>query len=113
MAVKTKKPKTEKNLSVIPDDILPDWIPLDAWKSYLEMRQSIKSPMTVNAQELLVAKLGRLRDSEHDLRELLEQATISNWKSVYVPQAAPGAQRYRGGGAAHELRADEQLRSTP
>ena len=112
MAVKTKKPKTEKNLSVIPDDILPGWIPLDAWKSYLEMRQSIKSPMTVNAQKLLVAKLGRLRESEHDLRELLEQATISNWRSVYAPQGAPGGQRHRSGGAAYELRADEQLRAT-
>lgn len=101
----TKKAKPAKNFAVIPDELLPEQVPVDAWRSYVEMREAIKSPMTVAAQTLLLTKVARLHDAGEDARELLELATVANWKSVY-----PSRQADRSKARGHELSADEQFR---
>lgn len=88
---KSSKVKTSKNLEVLSDDKLPEWMPYSAWRSYVDMRVSIKSAMTLKAQELLIGKITKLRDAGHEPGALLEAATIANWKSVYTERAPNGA----------------------
>ena len=56
---------------------------LTALLDYEHMRKTIKSPLTDKAKELLLKKLDRLAKTDIVKIELLNDATLSNWKSVY------------------------------
>lgn len=102
---KTKKSKAPKNTAAIPDDVPPEWMPLAPWRGFVEMRAAAKKRLTVNAQLLLIARLGRMRDDGHDIAQALEDATIGCWSGVYLPKTS-GGQRVR----SPALHADEQFR---
>lgn len=65
---------------------LPDWLPLDAWKSYLEMRKKIRRPPTDRAVELAIAKLAKFRDEGHDPKAVLEQSVMNGWQDLFAPR---------------------------
>jgi uncharacterized protein YdaU (DUF1376 family) len=62
---------------------LPDWMPLDSWAGYLEMRKKIKKAPTDRAVVLLIASLGKMRDDGQDIAAVLDKSTKSNWTDVY------------------------------
>lgn len=74
--------------------VVPDWVPLDAWDGYAEMRKQIRKPLTDRAKTLLVGELTKLRDQGYDPALLLDTATAKNWLSVYAPK---GEGRSTGG----------------
>ena len=55
-----------------------------ALSDYEQMRKSIKSPLTDKAKKLLLNKLDNLAKTDKEKIELLNDATLSNWKSVYA-----------------------------
>jgi len=61
---------------------VPDWVPLDAWAGFLEMRQRQRKPPTERAQKLIIETLDQLR-SQYDPAELLDQSTRNCWLDVY------------------------------
>lgn len=63
--------------------VLPDWIPLETWQAFLEMRKKIKKSPTDKAVELLIAKLKRFKDAGQDVRAILEKSITSNWQDVF------------------------------
>jgi hypothetical protein len=78
---KLKETKGKENIiGLIP---LPDWMPRDAWESFLEMRKSIKAAPTEKAIQLLVEKLGRLKNEGNDPRGVLEESISNNWKGLF------------------------------
>jgi len=64
-------------------EVLPHWIPVDAWNGFCEMRKKSKSALTERARVLLIGKLLELRDSGQDVGKVLDQSTSNGWKSVY------------------------------
>jgi len=62
---------------------LPSWVPEEAWKGWLEVRQKIKAPNTVRALTLAVKELDRLRGEGQDPTGVLETATVKGWRSLY------------------------------
>lgn len=62
---------------------VPEWIPSEPWRGYLEMRRRKRAPPTRRAVELLFAKLARLRDAGDDPGAVLDQSTSNNWTDVY------------------------------
>lgn len=62
---------------------LPDWLPLEPWEAFIDMRTRSHSKPTAHAMKLLVAKLERLRASGHDPTAVLDQSTMSNWKGLF------------------------------
>lgn len=54
-----------------------------ALRDYSIMRNKIKAPLTERAVTLLLNKLDTLASTEDLKIKLLENATLSNWKSVY------------------------------
>ena len=53
---------------------------------YAEMRETIKAPLTVRAMGMLIDKVERLAPMDlPQQKELLENAILNNWKSVYLP----------------------------
>ncbi len=79
---KNIKKKEGKNL-VLP---LPEWLPLDDWNDYLEMRAKIKKPPTSRAKQLVIIKLDELKRKGHDPAKILQESTMNNWQNVYPPK---------------------------
>lgn len=62
---------------------LPDWIPIDAWNGYVEMRKKQKKPLTQRAMELRVADLAKWRIAGQDVAAILDQSTVNGWTDLY------------------------------
>jgi len=74
------KPKVKKATVVAP---LPDWIPVDSWNAFLEMRIKIKKPVTPKAIELLIGKLDKYRKAGQDIQAILEKSIVNDWQDIY------------------------------
>lgn len=56
----------------------------EAFKSYVEMRKKIKSPMTDRAIELAIKKLENLSGGDNDLAvEIINQSVMNSWKGLF------------------------------
>ena len=73
---------------------VPDWVPKDAWSSYVEMRNQIKKPMTQRAAELAVQKLDELRAAGMPAKAVLEQSVFNSWQGLFpLKNNAVGAEK--------------------
>lgn len=59
---------------------LPDWLPLEDWQAFIEMRKSIKKPMTDRAAQMIIRKLQSMKANPS---AILQQSTINNWQDVF------------------------------
>ncbi len=74
------KVKEGKNF-VLP---LPEWLPLNDWNDYLEMRDKKgKGKATNRAKQLVIIKLDELRKTGQDPSMILQQSIINGWTSVF------------------------------
>jgi uncharacterized protein YdaU (DUF1376 family) len=85
------KPITNNHKPVLKDKsaaapILPNWMPLDAWSGYVEMRKRIKKPMTDRAVDLKIKDLDKFKQSGHDIAAILDKSTANNWTDLYEPK---------------------------
>lgn len=88
--VRSEKEKREKPTAT-PRFSLPDWIPLEPWNDFLEMRKSLRSSPTERAKALLVRKLQKLKSEGQDPNAVLEQSIERSWKGVFpVREQTPG-----------------------
>lgn len=74
-------------------DLLPnEWISslkfADAWKGFVEMRTTIKTPLTERAVRLLVPKLRDIgkRFGSAGALKAMDDATLNHWKTFYDPR---------------------------
>lgn len=67
---------------------LPNWVPVEAWNGYAEMRKKIRKPMTARAQSLVVKTLERIRERGFSVEEALDNSTRNGWIDVYEPKGA-------------------------
>lgn len=67
---------------------LPEWVPLDAWEAWLEVRSKSKAPNTARALRLAITELARLKASGQDVRAVLEQSTLRGWRGVFEVKGA-------------------------
>ena len=62
---------------------LPEWMPIEAWAGYLEMRLKIKKPMTEYAIKLAIDKLTKFKHDGYDPKEILENAILNSWQGLF------------------------------
>lgn len=87
---RVEKSKEEKSKAA-----LPDWIPLEAWNGFIEMRKKSNSPFTERAKALIIGQLLKLKEQGQDVTAILDQSTANGWKGVF-----PVTQSKGNGGAA-------------
>lgn len=76
---KEKEKKFDEILLAIEDAELKE-----LYYEFIEMREEIKSPMTIRALEMLIDKVNELEPNDYERKKaLLKNAIINNWKSVY------------------------------
>jgi hypothetical protein len=69
---------------------LPDWLPQDPWKAWLEVRRRNKAPNTPRALTLAIKELEKLRADGQDPVAVLEQSTLRGWRGLF-PIAGSGS----------------------
>ena len=62
---------------------LPDWIPIDAWNGWVEMRQQRKKPLTDRAYNQAIDKLVAFMAKGQNITEVLDRSTMNNWLDLY------------------------------
>ena len=70
---------------------LPDWLPMDAWQGWVDMRKQRKRPLTDRATSRAINKLDAIRAKGHDIAELLDRSTINGWLDIYEPKGTNNA----------------------
>jgi len=83
--MKTSMYTTEVNSEFEEKDILviPDFINLQIWGEFLEMRRRMKRSVTLNGMKLLVGSLEKMRDHGEDVNAVLAQSVAHSWIGVY------------------------------
>ena len=66
---------------------LPEWLPMDAWQAYLEMRRKARKVPTDYALKLVIQALTMFREEGHDPRIVLDASIRNGWTDVYRPKA--------------------------
>ena len=80
---RSKKGEGRKELKPTPRFALPEWVPLEPWNDFLEMRKSLRAAPTEKAKALLVRKLQKFKSEGQDVRAVLEQSVERSWKGVF------------------------------
>ena len=86
---KEKSPKPPKEINPKnnpPISPHPDWLPADEWAAFVEMRRSIRKPMTARAVELAIGKLDQYRRLGHKPAEVLNQSILNSWQDLFPPR---------------------------
>jgi hypothetical protein len=87
----TYKPKPKESAFA-----LPEWVPLEAWKGFVEMRTKSKSAFTERAKALLVGELFALVEAGGNAARILDQSTANGWKGVFPLKANGGNGKTQG-----------------
>ena len=85
---------------------LPEWVPEENWKGFVEMR-SRKHPLTPRGKSLVVGELERLRAVGEDVAAVLDQSTMNGWRGVFPvrKEVSGGPSRYSDEWIDQEVRA--------
>lgn len=74
-----------KNKGDEPPFLLPDWVPAELWKDWLEVRTKKKVPNTRRALEIAVGKLQALKADGYEPAKVLESAIEKGWRGIFRP----------------------------
>jgi hypothetical protein len=91
----TTKNKSNKPAAQIE---LPEWMPVDAWNGFIEMRKTIKKPMTDRGKELAIEKLKKLLDAGQNIEAVLNESTMNNWQGLFEIKSKPNGKVDKHGG---------------
>lgn len=72
---------------------IPDWVPPERWQAYLDMRRTIRKPMTDHAKRLAINQLGKLRDAGYPAGDVLDQSVLNSWQGLFALKDANRAGR--------------------
>lgn len=74
------------NIKKEPLTLVPDWLSLETWNAFVEMRKKIKKPMTDYAMKLLLGKLTKMKEAGVDVDLALQNSILHGWQDVYEPK---------------------------
>ena len=64
--------------------VLPLWLPVGAFRDFVEFRKSIRKPMNRKAQELAVQQLEKLQAEGQDPAEVINQSILNGWQGLFA-----------------------------
>lgn len=81
-----KRTTTNKNVKNEKNIIYPDFLPVDLFNDFLEMREKIKKPATENAVKLLLGKLEKFHQQGLDITAIIQNSLVNNWQDLFAPK---------------------------
>jgi hypothetical protein len=94
-----KQKKEKKNKGAVE---IPDWVPLEAWGAFVEMRQRIKKPLTEYAKKLAIDELKNLVDQGQEAKAVINQSVLKSWQGFFAVKAAANGKVSRHGGFGNQ-----------
>jgi hypothetical protein len=73
----------EPNRELNQEPVLPDWLPREPWRGFVESRKKLRAPLTKRATLLILNELKKLRTQGYDPAAVLDQSVRSGWKDVF------------------------------
>jgi uncharacterized protein YdaU (DUF1376 family) len=64
-------------------NILPSWIPVDAWNDFVDSRKKLRKPLTQGAIKLAISTLSKLKAEGNDPKEVIEQSILSGYSGLF------------------------------
>lgn len=84
---KRREEKNNKTKAKKSDDlVLPDFIPIQIWNDFKEMRLKIRKPMTEKAEELMIKKLIDFNARGVNVITAIENSIINTWQDIFEPK---------------------------
>jgi len=80
----TKASITKETIQKKKKVVLPEWLDKKTWDEFKKMRTSIKKKMTPYAEELMIKKLDKLRNTGNNPTEVLERSIEGGWQGVFA-----------------------------
>ncbi len=71
---------------------IPEWMDKETWMAFLEMRKTMRAFPTAYAQKRIIEKLAQFKSAGEDIREVLNQSIMNNWKGVFSLNGRRGGQ---------------------
>jgi len=68
---------------------LPEWLPLEAWNGWIEMREKQRWKLTERAKRMWLADLEAWRMEGYDIAYILNEATKKDWRGLFVNDRTP------------------------
>ena len=75
---------------------LPDWLPMDAWEGWIEMRNQRKKPLTGRAVTRALDRLREFREKGQNITEVLDRSTMNGWTDLYEIREQNNGKAIRG-----------------
>ena len=70
---------------------LPEWIPVEPWSAWVDMRKKMRNaPFTERAQILAIKELIKLRDAGEDPAAVLNQAVMRGYRGLFPVSNSKG-----------------------
>jgi hypothetical protein len=63
--------------------VLPEWVPVQEWNDWIEMRKLLKKPATRAAVQLALSKLEKWADEGQNPKLILEQSILHSWQGLF------------------------------
>lgn len=67
-----------------PAFVLPEWVPVEAWEGWLEMRKANGWKTTDRAKQLAVNSMEKGRAAGHDPGKMLDYSTLNSYRGVFT-----------------------------
>lgn len=80
---KNERMKEVKTKTKESDFVLPEWVDLETWSSFIEHRKILKSPMSIQAQRLAVTTLEKLKAQGNNPVDVINQSIERGWKGFF------------------------------
>ena len=87
--IRVDKRREEEKKEIQAQAPLPDWLPMEAWAGYVEMRKRIRKQMTPRAQQLVLKSLADMQAKGLSVAQSLDNSTRNSWVDVYEPKELP------------------------
>ena len=84
--IRVDKRREEEKTETQAQAPLPDWLPMEAWGGYVEMRKRIRKQMTPRAQQLVLKSLADMQAKGLSVAQSLDNSTRNSWVDVYEPK---------------------------
>lgn len=82
---KDKDKEKEKDKEKKKNILAPNFIDSELWNSFLSMRKQLRKPATYRAQELLIDKLRKFKETGIDPNDALKQSIERGYTGIFEP----------------------------
>lgn len=91
-----EKKNKKQTVKTVVSEMVDDEDIKEVINDFIEMRKTMKKPMTVRAVKMLIGKLNRLSEDKEIQIKILEQSILHNWLDVYELKEDKKGGRYGG-----------------